>query len=200
MITPQSIVLLCWLAFMVYWALNWGNVKPTQHRDLGFWYLRIIMAVLIIAFIFLAKKFSILPPCQVTWSGCHFNIISSQISIPALQVVGTALTLIGLGIALIARRTLGQNWSLTIDLKTGHELITQGIYGYVRHPIYTGFILMGLGTILVAQNFLVMLFFISQIPIFLSRIGHEEKLMTQTFPKDYPAYKKRSKTLIPFIW
>jgi protein-S-isoprenylcysteine O-methyltransferase Ste14 len=56
---------------------------------------------------------------------------------------GAAVTIAGLLFAVWAREHLGSNWSRSVTIKQGHELITSGPYAVVRHPIYTG-ILTGL--------------------------------------------------------
>lgn len=78
----------------------------------------------------------------------------------ALEILGLILAVLGLLIALVARKTLADNWSSNIEFKKNHRLITDGIYGYVRHPIYTGIISMGLGSILVDPSLFVILLFI----------------------------------------
>ncbi len=60
--------------------------------------------------------------------------------------IGTALVAAGLGFAVAARAYLGRNWSGTVTLKQGHELIRTGPYRLVRHPIYTGMLLAFVGT------------------------------------------------------
>jgi protein-S-isoprenylcysteine O-methyltransferase Ste14 len=199
-ITPLNIILLCWLILIIYWATHWRKVKRTQKREWGFWYLRIIMIILTIGFIVIARKAGVLPSCHVGWYDCYYSVFTAKFGSPAIAYAGVLIAVLGLSVAVAARRALGENWSSTIDLKKDHELITRGVYGYVRHPIYAGFLLMGLGTVLVTQNFMVLAFFISLLVIFLFRINSEEKLMTQTFPKEYPLYKKKVKALIPFVW
>ena len=107
---------------------------------------------------------------------------------------------IGLIVAIIARRQLAGNWGAAVELKKGHELITTGIYGYVRHPIYTGMLLMGLGTTVFINAAPVWISLAVAIVLFAIRARQEEKLMTRTFPKEYPEYKKKVKALIPFIF
>ena len=70
----------------------------------------------------------------------------------------------------------------------------------MRHPIYTGQLLMGLGTAtgsgrLVAFAGLA-LFFVG----FWIKLRQEEKLLVRRFPEDYPAYRARVRALIPFVW
>jgi protein-S-isoprenylcysteine O-methyltransferase Ste14 len=66
----------------------------------------------------------------------------------ALEAVGAALCLAGSALAIWARYLLGTNWSGTVQLKRDHELIQRGPYRVVRHPIYTGLLLLFLGNAL----------------------------------------------------
>jgi protein-S-isoprenylcysteine O-methyltransferase Ste14 len=77
--------------------------------------------------------------------------------------------------------------------------VVKGPYRIVRHPIYTGLILAFAGTG-VAQDegiwlFLVVLIFAS----YWLKIRVEERLMMETFPEEYPEYRRRVKALIPGI-
>jgi protein-S-isoprenylcysteine O-methyltransferase Ste14 len=58
--------------------------------------------------------------------------------IPMLLLFCTVTTVLGLSFAVWARLTLGSNWSGTVTIKTGHQLIRRGPYRSIRHPIYTG--------------------------------------------------------------
>jgi protein-S-isoprenylcysteine O-methyltransferase len=115
------------------------------------------------------------------------------------QIISMVLAVAGLAIAIVARTTLADNWSATIDVKQGHELITRGIYHYIRNPIYSGMLLMILATILAFPSRGGLAILLVAAAIFWFRIKTEEALMTKTFPDEYPAYKRRTKALIPFI-
>jgi protein-S-isoprenylcysteine O-methyltransferase Ste14 len=113
-------------------------------------------------------------------------------------LVGDFLVFVGLLIAIWARITLGNNWSAKVTLKENHELIQRGPYRAVRHPIYSGLLLMILGTaILIGQvgSFLVLAF--STCGLWL-KLRREEILLTQHLP-GYSEYMHRTKALIPFV-
>ena len=69
--------------------------------------------------------------------------------VDTLAWVGVVLCVAGLAFCLWARFTLGRNWSGAVTFKGGHELITRGPYAVVRHPIYTGILVMIVGTVIV---------------------------------------------------
>lgn len=118
---------------------------------------------------------------------------------PALGRVGVILTAAGMAIFVWARQTLGRNWSQTVSAKEGHELITSGPYRYVRHPMYSSGLIACIGSAIVVGGAFVFLF-VFLTPLFVWRVGAEDRLMAQQFPNEYPAYKRRTKALIPFVW
>ena len=115
------------------------------------------------------------------------------------QIIGSVIIILGLITAMWARTMIGKNWSGYVSLKENHELVTNGPYNVIRHPIYTGLILMLLGTVIYYSSAFALIFLVIYICIFLWRIKKEEYLMIKTFGKKYTDYMKRTKTLIPFI-
>jgi protein-S-isoprenylcysteine O-methyltransferase Ste14 len=116
----------------------------------------------------------------------------------ATGILGDFLVFVGLFIAIWARITLGGNWSARVTLKENHELIQRGPYRVVRHPIYSGLLLMILGTaILVGQvgSFAVLAFCFCGLWLKLRR---EETLLTKQLP-GYAEYMRRTRALIPFV-
>jgi protein-S-isoprenylcysteine O-methyltransferase Ste14 len=116
-----------------------------------------------------------------------------------IQIISVIFVIIGFLIAIISRKTLASNWSSNIDLKKDHELITNGIYGYVRHPIYSGFLSMALGTLIYTGTISSSIFFIVMLIFIIFKIKEEEELLTKNFGKDYEDYKKRVKSIVPYI-
>jgi protein-S-isoprenylcysteine O-methyltransferase Ste14 len=113
-------------------------------------------------------------------------------------ILGDFLVLIGLFVAIWARVTLGGNWSARVTLKENHELIERGPYRLIRHPIYSGLLLMLLGTaVLVRQvgGFVVLVFCLCG---FWVKLRQEETLLTKYLP-GYSEYMRRTKALVPFI-
>src|SRR5207302_11327808 len=98
-----------------------------------------------------------------------------------------------------SRQTLGQNWSQTVSAKEGHQVITSGPYRLVLHPIYAAGLVACIASAIVAGGpFVIATLTVG--PIFLWRVGAEDALMPRQFPNEYPAYKRRTKALIPFVW
>lgn len=122
------------------------------------------------------------------------RLIHDAPELPGLVlIIGGAIT------TLWARLTLARNWSGTIALQEDHELVVRGPYRFVRHPIYTGFLLMLLGTALArgtAQSFAIVLILVV---VHIWKLRAEEALLARHFPHAYPGYKARTKALIPFV-
>ena len=114
--------------------------------------------------------------------------------------VGNVTVLIGLIIALWARTVLGGNWSASVTFRDNHELIERGPYRFVRHPIYTGVLLMFCGTAIVIGRGIAFLALLILFLIYWLRLRQEEALLTRHFPEAYRRYKSRTKALIPFVW
>ncbi len=178
-------IILVWIVFVVYWLVSAIGVKRNIKggrwgRSAG---IRILMTAVVVLLLQASSFWKVF--------GYEFDF--------GIETLGVVLCVVGIGIAIWARAYLGRNWSGTPSIKEGHELVTGGPYAFVRHPIYTGMILALFGSALVAGIiwFVVFLFFTAN---FLYRIPVEERYMMQLFPDQYPAYKKRTKALIPFIW
>jgi protein-S-isoprenylcysteine O-methyltransferase Ste14 len=190
MVTTQTAILACWVIFCLYWLLSALSTKPTQEVAEGFnglWYRVSLVAGAVLI-------------------GNFFQVLSSlglmKLVIPRTSVVGAVsivLAIVGLIIAIWARRTLASNWSANITYKKDHELITSGPYHYVRHPIYTGILAMVLGTILAVGTVGAVIGLVLIVISMWLKWRQEEELMGRHFPKEYPDYKKRTKAILPLV-
>ena len=97
-----------------------------------------------------------------------------------------------------AHADLGVNWSPTLEIREKHELITRGIYGVIRHPMYASQWLLAIATPLLLQNwiagFLNLLVFI---PFYLLRVKAEEQMMLDSFGAQYQEYMKSTGRVLP---
>ncbi len=116
------------------------------------------------------------------------------------NTVGLALTVIGFTILLVAMGTLWWSHSPTLVIREGHQLITHGIYRFIRHPMYLGVIVFFIGFPVFAASLYGFFTSLVMIPIFLYRIRLEEGLLAEHFQDAFQKYKKTTRRLIPFIY
>jgi len=116
---------------------------------------------------------------------------------PALELGGLAATVGGCFFAIWARLALGSNWSGQATVKAGHELVVTGPYALARHPIYTGMLTASAGTALAIGEMRCAYGLALIVLALVIKMSQEEKLMMQTFPQAYLAYRQRVKALIP---
>ena len=116
-------------------------------------------------------------------------------------LAGVICFVIGLWLFYRSHADLGTNWSLSLELREGHRLITHGVYREVRHPMYSALALYSVGQALVIPNWVAGLSNLVAFAIlFALRVGAEEKMMAQQFGNEYAAYTARTKRLLPRVW
>lgn len=97
-------------------------------------------------------------------------------------------------------RALGRNWSVTLAVREGHELVTRGVYRYLRHPMYTAFWLWAVAQALLLQNWIAgPAGLIGFGTLYVFRIGREEALMRGTFGTAWDEYAARTHRILPFL-
>ncbi len=117
-----------------------------------------------------------------------------------MNVVGALIFIIGLVITVNAQMTLKRNYSSMLRIREGHQLITHGIYKYVRHPVYTGTLLRFFAIPIYATSFLGFLFALGGIPLVIYRIGVEEQMLIEEFSDEYLEYTKATRKLFPYVY
>lgn len=202
MITPQSIILACWIIFLVVWAISSIGVKRNV-KGYSYWQgMGFPLAIVLILLIFVRNIPSFGQFFHLLEIGHFWNFVGSGTYASSnfiFESIGAALTALGIAFAIWARVHLGRNWGMPMSIKENPDLVTSGPYAYIRHPIYTGMLTALLGSA-IASSLILLIVFVVFLMYVLYSVKQEEELMTKTFPKEYPAYKKRTKTLIPSVW
>jgi protein-S-isoprenylcysteine O-methyltransferase Ste14 len=114
-------------------------------------------------------------------------------------VVGLPLALAGMALTAAGFRHLGTNLTALPHPKDDATLVQEGVYGVVRHPIYSGIILTALGAGLLTQNRTRTLLGTLFLAFFDAKARREEAWLTEKFP-EYPAYRRSVKKLIPWVY
>ncbi len=181
-----AILAVCWAIFVIYWGVTALNVKRTLERRSD-WVRIAIAGVIALGVASLHSP-----------SGRAIDPSVLPRTLP-VRVVADVLAIAGVAILVWARTILGRNWSGAVTFKENHELIQHGPYAYVRHPIYSGLLLLSLGT---AIHYATLGGFVLLVLVFAGlalKMRQEEHLMTEHFPDRYPAYRARVKGIVPFL-
>ena len=113
------------------------------------------------------------------------------------KLIGLVVLLASTGLAIWARLALGNMWSVGPEVGGDRSLRTSGPYGVTRHPIYTGFLGMIIGTTLLAGGHELIALAVVGLVLFEVKIYQEERLMVATFPGEYANYRRRVPQIAP---
>lgn len=176
------IFIIGWAAFWVYWIVAAFSMK----RGRVAWSNELRARAILVVVVFVLVRLG-----AFRVGGTRTNGLRTDL--------GLALFVIGLGFAVWARRHIGRNWGTPMSQKDDPELVTSGPYRLVRHPIYSGILLAGIGTAVALDwQGLVVVALASTYFVYSARV--EERYLTERFPDAYPPYRRSSKMLVPFIF
>ena len=176
----------CWIAWLVYWVIMAFTTKRTVERS-GLIGYRLVIAVLVIGLLAAGRLLHV---------SSQSHLWETTI---ALGVVTDCIVVAGAAFTVWARITLGRNWSAEVTFKQDHELIESGPYALARHPIYTGLIVMALGTAINYGRALGFALLIALCGGLWWKARQEERVMSRHFPDAYAEYKTRVHAIIPFV-
>lgn len=190
MVIFSVIIVLLWLIILPYWFIT-SMLAKRSLINYNWWKgagVRVVCIIIILVFIRTpGLKHAVRGIPEVFF----FN--------PIIASIGVLLCAGGITLAIWARAVLGKEWGMPMTDRIKPTLVTKGPYAYIRHPIYSGFIIALAGTTLV-NGLLWLIPFIVLAIYFVYSAKTEEKQMSNHFPEEYAAYKKRTKALIPFIY
>jgi protein-S-isoprenylcysteine O-methyltransferase Ste14 len=168
-----------WAAFWLYWLVTAFSTKRGRvpwSRELG------IRGVIVAVVILLVRLGAFRD------HGLNTN--------PWRAGLGLVIFALGLGFAIWARVHIGRDWGTPMTQKNEPELVTSGPYHLVRHPIYLGILVAGVGTA-VALSWPWLTAVVLAGIYFVYSAAVEERYMTEQFPETYPAYKRSTKMFVP---
>ena len=179
-----------WAAFLIYWAIagifaKRGAERRALRRGMA---MRFALFLIIVTALFFARRSADLQALQ-----------QAELHSVPMAATGAVLVTLGAIVAFTARGAIGRNWGSPGTRKTDTELVTHGPYSLIRHPIYAGILLMMVGTA-IGLSPIWWLVAVAAGIYFVTSARAEESYMTERFPDAYPAYKARTKMLVPFLF
>jgi protein-S-isoprenylcysteine O-methyltransferase Ste14 len=120
---------------------------------------------------------------------------------PVQAWLGLLFAIVSLMMFQLTHRALGRNWSVSLDVRVDHKLITDGVYQKVRHPMYSAFWLWAFAQALLLPNWVAGLSGVIGFGIlFFGRVSREERIMLDTFGDQYREYMVRTYRVLPKIY
>ncbi|WP_322048843.1 isoprenylcysteine carboxylmethyltransferase family protein [Paraburkholderia sp. J67] len=185
----QSIAIVVpWLLWLAYWIATAQAVKTTARKEARG--TRTWQSIPLIA----GGAFVILPDPTLA------SLLPDWSQLGVAQWAGFAIVLAGLLFSVWARVHLGTNWSVSVTLKEGHELIRSGPYALVRHPIYTGCLLALVGSAVIGGTWRGVLGVALIFASLAFKVRVEESWLTGHFGDAYARYRREVAALIPGIY
>ncbi len=183
-------VKLCWLILLVYWGASAAQAKPVTRTESPWKQLLVYWLPLLVAVLLLGPG---------SWFGQGWLREQFVPHVLPVYATGLLLCLCGLILAIWARWRLGRNWSGNVQIKQAHELITSGPYARVRHPIYSGVLLMFSGNALVVGEWRGVVAVLIVLASFWAKLRQEERFLAAHFGQAYADYAARTRMLIPAL-
>ena len=178
-----------WIAFLIYWQIKATNTKTTQRLEsAASRILRVLIFLIAIVLLSTTRtplRWLYLP----LWPSGFWPFW-----------LGAAITIAGLLFAVWAREHLGRNWSRSVTIKQGHELITTGPYAVVRHPIYTGILTGFLGMAIAISQVRGFIVFVLIFLVLWFKLRMEEQWMRSQFGEAYATYAHQTAALVPYLF
>ncbi len=178
-----------WIVFLLYWQIKAGNTKTTQRLEPA-------ASRILRVFIFLIAII-LLSTTRIPLPWLYLQLWPAGL-LPFW--LGAAVTIAGLLFAVWAREYLGSNWSRSVTIKQGHELITTGPYAAVRHPIYTGILAGFLGMAIAISQVRGFIVLVLTFLAFWMKLRMEERWMRSQFGEAYATYAHQTAALVPYLF
>lgn len=184
----ESFFPVAWILFLLYWQIKAINTKPTQRLEpAASRVLRVFIFLIVIVLLSTTRI-----PLRWLYLGLW------PVGLWPFWL-GAAVTIAGLLFAVWAREHLGRNWSRSVTIKQGHELITTGPYAVVRHPIYTGILTGFLGMAIAISQVRGFIAFVLIFLVFQIKLRMEEQWMRSQFGEAYATYAHETAALVPYL-
>jgi len=114
-----------------------------------------------------------------------------------LRWIGAAVGVVAVWLGYLSHRTLGSSLSPTLKTKESHQLVAQGIYRWICHPMYTSIFTLLAAYFLLSANWLIGVLGLFYSLLLVERVGHEEMMMLDVFGEEYRQYMRRTGRFFP---
>lgn len=175
-----------WIVFIVYWIVGAIKTQATREQE-SFVSRYLVLLIEIVGYLLVFNR-----SAGIGFLGRRF--------IPRAllgAIAGTALTWMGIGLAIWARYHLAEYWSARVTIKEDHQLIRTGPYMHLRHPIYTGLILATIGSALVIGQWRCVFGVCLVVAGYCLKAKTEESMLTQQFGEAFREHQKHTGFLLP---
>ena len=120
--------------------------------------------------------------------------------IPTIAILGVVALCGALLLFYRSHADLGKNWSISLQIRNEHRLVTTGIYRFIRHPMYSSFFLLAVAQLMLLPNwFAGATGLIGVGMLYAFRIRQEERMMMERFGAEYRDYIAHTARLIPWL-
>ncbi len=120
--------------------------------------------------------------------------------VPVIAFIGVAVLCAALALFYRSHADLGRNWSISLEIRGDHKLVTTGVYRLIRHPMYSSFFLFALAQFLLLPNWFAGASGLLGVGLLYTfRIRQEERMMLERFGTEYRNCMAHTKRLIPWI-
>lgn len=135
------------------------------------------------------------------YAATSFPEFASYHGHPVLLVLGVIAGITALILFRLTHKALGKMWSVSLQLKQDHKLVTTGIYKRIRHPMYTAFWCLAIAQALLLPNYVAGFAGIAGFGyLFFTRVGAEEAMMLEAFGEEYDLYRMRTWRVLPYLY
>lgn len=129
-----------------------------------------------------------------------FPAFANRPHLPWLAWIGAAVAVAALVMFHLTHKALGRYWSVSLQMREDHRLISEGVYARIRHPMYTAFWLWGIAQAMLLPNWVAGFSGIVGFgALYALRVGPEEEMLVQTFGQEYRDYMARTGRLTPWF-
>ena len=175
-----------WFVWAIVWLLMAAWSKPSKRREFPWQRLEHVIPLMIGFLLIYNQRFA--------WNFLADRIVPQN---SVVAITGLLLTAGGLVFAVWARIVLGANWSGTVTITSGHNLIRRGPYRWIRHPIYTGLLISLVGTLTLQGEVRAFLGFAFALFALYRKAKREEQFLSDEFGEGFAEHTKQTGMFLP---